>query len=319
MKATTLLLIGLATAAITGCNRTETERGAREAADDIRAAAATAGDRLADSWLTTKVQAQYFADDDVKARYIAVTSRDGVVTVKGQVESEDVRQQALQIAKNTDGVRQVQDQLAVVPSGTVATTWPAVEPGSAATSGNVVPTTPPASTAATIDDGRLVTMIQAKYFLDTSVKGREINVDAKNGIVTLRGRVASETERTQALSLARMTEGVQRVEDALTVDASLAQSTGTSGLLPNSAVSPGPATSAPALSTDTAIESRVKEALMADAGLKGTALEVSVKNGVVLIQGTVRDQASKQRALTIARQAEGTVQVVDRITSGSRR
>src|SRR5687768_17891977 len=96
-----------------GCNRTETKREARETAAEVKAAASRAGEQLADSWLTTKVQAQYFADDDIKSRYITVSSRDGIVTVKGFVESEDVRQQALQIARNTDGVRQVDDQLLI--------------------------------------------------------------------------------------------------------------------------------------------------------------------------------------------------------------
>ena len=36
---------------------------------------ARAGDRLADGWLTAKVQAKFFADDDIKARYIDVATR----------------------------------------------------------------------------------------------------------------------------------------------------------------------------------------------------------------------------------------------------
>jgi osmotically-inducible protein OsmY len=194
-------------------------------------------------------------------------------------------------------------------------------------------------------------MIQAKYFLDSSVKAREIQVDAKSGVVTLRGRVASNGERAQALTLARETEGVQRVEDALTVDASLApQATDTIGLLPNSAPTAGAAiapgvplrdatasananadasTAASARSdaasatasarADAALLSRIKAAMSSDARLKGTAIEVSVTNGVVLMQGTAPNRASKQRALSIARQADGAVQVVDRITAGSSR
>jgi osmotically-inducible protein OsmY len=311
MRTLQLVALTFGVCVFTACNRAETDREAREAANELRAAAATAGDRLADSWLTTKVQAQFFADDDIKSRYISVTSREGVVTLKGHVENEDVRQQALQIAKNTDGVRQIQDQLLVGRPATSTMSWPESEPRSTATSGggSVSP--------GSADDARIVTMIQAKYFLDGGVKAREINVDSKSGIVTLRGRVASDSERTQALVLARMTEGVQRVEDGLTVDASLAaaQSTGTAGLLPSSASSTGALTSAPVTpSADTSMESRIRERLAADGRLKGSQVEVSAKDGVVLLQGPVPDQASKQRALTIARQSEGVVQVVDRLS-----
>src|SRR6059036_2957161 len=95
------------------CNRTDTAADARRAAAEVKKVAARAGDQLADSWLTTKIQAQYFADDDIKARYINVSTRDGVVTLSGRVESADAKQQALQIAQNTDGVRQVQDHLVI--------------------------------------------------------------------------------------------------------------------------------------------------------------------------------------------------------------
>src|SRR5688500_8167174 len=76
---------------VAGCNRTETRREARETAAEVKAAASRAGEQLADSWLTTKVQAQYFADEDIKSRYITVTSRDGTVTVKGFVERSEER------------------------------------------------------------------------------------------------------------------------------------------------------------------------------------------------------------------------------------
>ena len=45
------------------------------------------------------------------------------------------------------------------------------------------------------------------------------NPDVLN--VTLQGQVASEAERSQALTLARSAPGVKRVEDALQVDATL--------------------------------------------------------------------------------------------------
>ena len=317
------------------CNRADTDREAREAAAELRTAASAAGERLADGWLTTKVQAQFFADDDIKARYIDVTTRDGVVTIKGHVENEQVRQQVLQIAKNTDGVRQVQDQLLVGQPANVFETGdqPVATGGSA--DGALGPNTaaPPV-----LDDSAIATSIQAKYFRDSGIKARDIAVESRNGVVTLRGRVASDSERAQALILARMTEGVQRVEDALTVDASLAlpSATGTAGAQPvpstpitpstqaapatpngqtaaGSAV-PSPAAPAAAAAPDTSAESRIRQQLSTDARLKGHQIDVSVKAGVALIQGTVPDQASKQRVLTIVRQSEGVVQVVDRIT-----
>ena len=72
-----------------------------------------------------------------------------------------------------------------------------------------------------MDDASIQSGIQANYFLDNSVKARRIDVRVQDGVVTLTGEVASESERAQALLLARTAEGVQRVEDSLTVNAAL--------------------------------------------------------------------------------------------------
>jgi len=197
------------------CNRTQTSREAEQAAQQVKSAAAQAGDKLADGWLTTKIQAQFFADEDVKSRYINVRSRDGVVTLKGFVGSDDARRQVLEIARNTDGVKEIDDRQLLV-GRPVTESFEAVSispsPSPVATSG-VVPAPPSDPTA--------VTAIQAKFFLDPALKTRDIEVQAANGVVTLKGSVASETERAQALSLARSSSGVQRVEDYMVVDAGI--------------------------------------------------------------------------------------------------
>jgi hyperosmotically inducible protein len=315
MKTLQLLSVALALV-LAGCNRDVAEREARETADELRTAAATAGERLADSWLTTKVQAQYFADDDIKARHIDVTTRDGVVTLRGQVESDRVRELATQIARNTDGVRQVQDQLAVGQPGTAS---PAPAPSApVATTGSApdaVLSSDAAAASGVTDDERIVTDIQAKYFLDANVKSRDIDVESRNGVVTVSGRVGSDSERAQALILARMTGGVHRVEDGLTVDASLAppEAIGTAG----TALEQGAATDAP--NADSSLETSIRQQLSSDKRLAGAQVEVSAKDGVVLVQGTVPDQGSKQHVLTIVRQADGVAQVVDRLTVRTRR
>jgi hyperosmotically inducible periplasmic protein len=211
--------LGLTLSLSVACNRTDANREAREAATEVRAAAAQAGDRLSDGWLTTKVQAQYFADQDIKARYINVSSRDGVVTLSGYVESPAARAEAVQIARNTDGVRSVDDQLliGVSPKDEAFATARDTDSGAVATGGSAGADAAAAERRDTLDDDRITSMVQARFFLDPVVKARAIDVVTDNGVVTLRGNVANESERAQALLLARQTNGVGRVEDMLTV------------------------------------------------------------------------------------------------------
>ena len=65
----------------TGCNRIDATIDREKVREEAGVAAARAGDTIADGWLTTKIQAQFFADEDIRARDIVVTAKDGVVVL----------------------------------------------------------------------------------------------------------------------------------------------------------------------------------------------------------------------------------------------
>ena len=75
-----------------------------------------------DAGVTTKVKSQFAADDTVKAYEINVTTREGVVTLEGDVDSAAAKMRAVEIARTTEGVRDVVDQLVIDPDGPAATT-----------------------------------------------------------------------------------------------------------------------------------------------------------------------------------------------------
>ncbi len=74
-----------------------------------------------DAGITTKVKSQFAADDTVKAYEINVTTNGGVVTLEGDVDSAAAKAQAVQIARTTEGVKDVVDQLVIDPDGPAAT------------------------------------------------------------------------------------------------------------------------------------------------------------------------------------------------------
>jgi hyperosmotically inducible periplasmic protein len=68
-----------------------------------------------------------------------------------------------------------------------------------------------------LEDSALTAKIKSKMALDDSVKALDINVDTTGGVVTLRGSVHSQAERTRAVQLARETKGVTSVNDRLEI------------------------------------------------------------------------------------------------------
>jgi hypothetical protein len=69
-----------------------------------------------------------------------------------------------------------------------------------------------------IDNARLVTVINGKYVSDKDLSALKINVDATDGVVTLKGTVASAELIGRAIALALNTDGVSLVVSQLTID-----------------------------------------------------------------------------------------------------
>jgi len=67
-----------------------------------------------DAGITTAVKTKMAADDTVKAYQIDVDTSDKIVTLRGEVSSPAAETMAIQIARDTDGVLDVIDEIRVV-------------------------------------------------------------------------------------------------------------------------------------------------------------------------------------------------------------
>ena len=69
----------------------------------------------------------------------------------------------------------------------------------------------------TIDDTTITTRVKTSMLNDPAVGGLRIDVDTFKGAVTLSGRVKSQAEKDQAMTLARRVTGVTEVKDNLQI------------------------------------------------------------------------------------------------------
>jgi hyperosmotically inducible periplasmic protein len=93
------------------------EEFTRERASELRGKAKERGDKLGDSiddaWIHTKLVAKFFSDDDTPGRKINVDVVNNIVTLRGVVDTAEQKAEAERIARNTDGVKRVINQLKV--------------------------------------------------------------------------------------------------------------------------------------------------------------------------------------------------------------
>jgi len=103
------------------------------------------------------------------------------------------------------------------PDGTSATTTTVTNPAPDATAaakstadkvGNV------------IEDSAITAKVKTALLADPDVKGLMIDVDTKNGVVTLKGTADKSSNRDRAVAIAKDTSGVKSVDSQLVVKAS---------------------------------------------------------------------------------------------------
>ncbi len=97
---------------------TATPKYSEEKAREERARAKenkeTIGDTLDDAWIHTKIVAKLIADSRTPERKINVDVVNNAVTLRGTVDTAEAKAEAERIAKETEGVQKVTNQLKVV-------------------------------------------------------------------------------------------------------------------------------------------------------------------------------------------------------------
>jgi osmotically-inducible protein OsmY len=93
-----------------------TEQMARDTRERAKAAGDTIGSSIDDAWIHMKITSKLIADRDTPARKINVDVVNGVVTLRGEVNSETAKEEAERIAKETEGVKRVRNLLKVNPA-----------------------------------------------------------------------------------------------------------------------------------------------------------------------------------------------------------
>ncbi len=90
-----------------------TEQMARDARERAKATGDTIGSSINDAWIHTKITSKLIGDKETPARKINIDVVNGVVTLRGEVNTSAAKQEAERIAKDTEGVKQVRNVLRV--------------------------------------------------------------------------------------------------------------------------------------------------------------------------------------------------------------
>ena len=198
---------------------------ARETSQDVKNAATKTGNAIGDSWITLKIHSQFVPEDTLENSDIDVDTKKGVVMLNGTVASEAGRARAVAIAKATDGVNSVTDNLRIA-AGTDMTTAARDAGAKAADKTKEVArdTRTDAAKEATgttgkaMTDGWIKSKIAAQFVTEDSLDKSDIDIDISKGAVTLNGAVRTMAAKDRATAIVKATDGVKGVRNNLKVD-----------------------------------------------------------------------------------------------------
>jgi hyperosmotically inducible protein len=147
-----------------------------------------------DAWLTSKVKTALLFHKSVSAM-TEVSTKDGIVTLKGDASSQAEKNLTTEYAKDVDGVKGVTNDMTVTkPSNkTSETTW------------------------GMIDDASITSQVKISLLYHRSTSAISTSVTTKRGVVTLTGQAKNAAEKDMVSKLVNDIKGVKSVKNRMTI------------------------------------------------------------------------------------------------------
>jgi osmotically-inducible protein OsmY len=146
-----------------------------------------------DAWLTTKVKTLFLFKRHVSAM-TEVSTKDGMVTLKGEADSQAQKDLTTEYAKDVEGVKGVNNEMTI---------------GKAPKKKQTV--------GSKIDDASITAQVKVVLLYHRSTSGLNTSVSTKKGVVTLTGKAKTAAEKDLATKYAEDVNGVKSVKNNMTI------------------------------------------------------------------------------------------------------
>lgn len=152
--------------------------------------------RVDDATLGAVIRARLLWSRVTEQAPIEVQSSDGVVTLRGKVDSPEAKELAGVLARTTEGVHLVNNLVSLDSTALAKAREKPVDAPSGPQPG----------------DSWIIDKIQTSYRFSRNLDGLNIKVASEQGMVRLSGEVVSSEQRTIAIDVARQIVGVRGVD-----------------------------------------------------------------------------------------------------------
>ena len=172
---------------------------------------------VSDASVTTAVKSRLMTDKVARNTAIAVDTADRVVTISGDVPTEADKVRIGRLVSRTTGVKSVENNLTVTGAAAGTSGKDQSEPDKT----TIVikdDTTPMVKKGARVaTDASITSAVKTRLMADDLGRAMKIDVDTKNGVVTITGNVPTEADKTRIGDIVSRTTGVKTLVNNLVV------------------------------------------------------------------------------------------------------
>ncbi len=151
------------------------------------------GEYADDKLLVSKVKTALISDKTADADEINVEAYKGVVQLNGFVDNDKEKAQAETVARAVDGVKGVENNLAIKQASQTA--------------------------GGAIDDSTITAKVKSALIDSADTKAHDLKVETRGGVVQLSGFVETQAQKDAATGVARAVKGVKSVNNGLGIKA----------------------------------------------------------------------------------------------------
>jgi osmotically-inducible protein OsmY len=222
-----------------------------------------------DSRIESSAAKSYTFKTTLKDDSIKVDSKDGVVTLSGTVTNASQKSLAEDTVASLPGVKSVDNQLMV------STDQPVEH-----------------------SDAWITMKVKTALLFHRNVSATGTSVYTKDGIVTLQGEASSIAEKELTTEYAKGVDNVKSVKNDMTIAASPAVASETTGDKID----------------DASITAQVKSSLLSHRATSALHTTVSTTDGVVTVGGVAKNEAEKSLVTKLATDINGVTSVINNMT-----
>lgn len=150
-----------------------------------------------DSWISTKIKGTLMFHRNVSAFKTDVTTKNGIVTLRGETDNQAQKELIASYAQDIEGVKKVNNEMVVTNKNTSSQ-----NPG----------------LVKTVDDASITAQVKTALLFHRSTSVLRTSVSTKSGVVTVEGQAKNGAEKDLVTQLVSDINGVREVVNNMTVD-----------------------------------------------------------------------------------------------------